>query len=137
MMKTKFRHPALRRGSDRTSLEQDTIAGVAQNKPETTRGENADAKPGESFSLFVTRILDQLSLSSWLPAITFICNLALILQLRSQHNFDVARAITSLTAKPLGTLIVLLFSIILASVVMQAFEFEGLNRPGFGGDSNL
>ncbi|MBV9161726.1 MAG: hypothetical protein JO281_09290 [Pseudonocardiales bacterium] len=97
---------------------------MAQNKPEPTREENADAKPGESFSLFVTRILDQLSLSSWLPSITLICNLALILQLRSQHNFDVGQAITSLTAKPLGTLIVLLLSIILASVVTQAFEWR-------------
>ena len=123
-MKTKFRHPALRRGSDCASLQRDTIADVAQNKPEPTREENADAKPGESFSLFVTRILDQLSLSSWLPSITLICNLALILQLRSQHNFDVGQAITSLTAKPLGTLIVLLLSIILASVVTQAFEWR-------------
>jgi hypothetical protein len=77
MMKTKFRNPALRRGSDCASLQRDTRADVAQTNPEPIRGENADAKPGESFSLFVTRILDQLSLSSWLPAITLICNLAL------------------------------------------------------------
>jgi hypothetical protein len=87
MIKTKLRHPELRRGSDFASLDRAIIADVAQNKPEPTRGKDADAKPGESFSLFVTRILDQLSLSSWLPAITLICNLALILQLRSQHNF--------------------------------------------------
>ena len=53
-----------------------------------------------------------------------VCNLALILQLRSQQNFDVGQAITSLTAKPLGILVVLFFSIIVASMVMQAFEFE-------------
>jgi hypothetical protein len=120
------------------SLERDIIADVAQNEPEPTRGENADTKPGDSFSLFVTRILDQLSLSSWLPAITLICNLALILQLRSQHNFDVGRAITSLTAKPLGTLIVLLLSIILASIVTQAFEFEVIRLlEGYWGSIRL
>lgn len=93
-------------------------------QPDPSRRENADARPGETFSLFVTRVLDQLSLSSWLPAIMVVCNLALILQLRSQHNFDLGQAITSLTAKPLGIIIVLLLSIIVASVVTQAFEFE-------------
>jgi hypothetical protein len=127
-----------RRGSDCQSLEQDIIADVAQNEPEPTRGENADAKQGESFSLFVTRILDQLSLTSWLPAITLICNLALILQLRSQHSYDIGRAITSLTAKPLGTLVVLLLSILLASIVTQAFEFESIRLlEGYWGSSRL
>jgi hypothetical protein len=128
----------LRRGSDFVSLKRDIIADVAQNEPEPTRGENVDTKTGESLSLFVTRILDQLSLSSWLPAITLICNLALILQLRSQRNFDVGRAIASLTAKPLGTLIVLLLSILLASIITQAFAFEGIRLlEGYWGSMRL
>jgi hypothetical protein len=80
----------------------------------------------QTFSFFLTRILDQLSISSWLPAITLVCNLALIFQLRSQHNFDFGQAITALAAKPLGILIVLLLSIVVASIVTQAFEFEAI-----------
>jgi hypothetical protein len=102
---------------------------VTENKPEQGKSEHGKqekpaTKPGESLSLFVTRILDQLSLSSWLPAIMLICNLALILQLHHQQDFDLSRAITSLTAKPLGILIVLTLAIIVASIVTQAFEFE-------------
>jgi hypothetical protein len=109
---------------------------VAQ--PDPGRRENADSRPGETFSLFVTRVLDQLSISSWLPAIMVVCNLAFIFQLRSQHNFDIGQAITSLTAKPLGILIVLLLSIIVTSVMTQAFEFEIIRLfEGYWGSPNL
>jgi hypothetical protein len=108
------------------SINQDIIAYVAQDGPESTNQGQDDAGPGESFSRFVTRILDQLSISSWLPAIMLICNLALILQLRSQHNFDLGDAIRVLTAKPLGILIVLILSIVVTSIVTQAFEFQAI-----------
>ncbi len=101
----------------------DIITGVVHNEPEQTKPARAT---GEGFSQFVTRILDQLSLSSWLPAIMLICNIALILQLRSQHNLDLGHAITALTAKPLGLLIILLLSIVVVSIVTQAFEFEAI-----------
>lgn len=79
---------------------------------------------GETLSRFITRILDQLSLSAWLPAIVLVCNLALIFQLHSQHDLDVGAATLDLTHKPVGILVVLILLIIVASIVTQAFEFE-------------
>jgi len=97
---------------------------VAQNYAESAASPQADTSAGESLSRFITRILDQLSLSSWLPAIMLVCNCALLLQLHAQHDLNLGAAIIALTRKPLGILIVLLLAIILVSVITQAFEFE-------------
>jgi hypothetical protein len=51
-------------------------------------------------------------------------NAAVLLQLHSNHNLNIANAVKELTSKPLGTLIVLLFSLLLATIITQAFEFE-------------
>ena len=51
-------------------------------------------------------------------------NVAVLLQLHSNHKFDIARALKDLAGKPLGTLIILAFSLLLATIITQAFEFE-------------
>jgi hypothetical protein len=94
-----------------------------------TASEQASADPNaaggsDGISGFLTRILDQLSLSSWLPAIMVICNLAVLLQLCSQKNLDISAAVLRLAGKPLGILVVLVLGIIVASIATQAFEFE-------------
>jgi hypothetical protein len=86
---------------------------------------NADGG-SDGISGFLTRILDQLSLSSWLPAIMVICNLAVLLQLGSQKNLDISAAVLRLAGKPLGILVVLVLGIIVASIATQAFEFESI-----------
>jgi hypothetical protein len=96
-----------------------------------TASEQASADPNadggaDGISGFLTRILDQLSLSSWLPAIMVICNLAVLLQLGSQKNLDISAAVLRLAGKPLGILVVLVLGIIVASIATQAFEFESI-----------
>jgi hypothetical protein len=96
-----------------------------------TTSEQASADPNadpgsDGISGFLTRILDQLSLSSWLPAIMVICNLAVLLQLCSQKNLDISAAVLRLAGKPLGILVVLVLGIIVASIATQAFEFESI-----------
>ena len=83
-------------------------------------------KSSESSGLsqLLSKVLEQLNISAWLPAAMLVGNLALLLQLHSNHKFDITRALKDLTEKPLGTLIVLVFSLLLATIVTQAFEFE-------------
>lgn len=89
----------------------------------TSAGQSSASGAG-GFSQFVSKVLDQLSVSAWLPAAMLVGGTALILQLHSNKNLDVARAVRDLAAKPLGILIILLFALVLATMVTQAFEFE-------------
>jgi hypothetical protein len=99
---------------------------VSQTAPELPSADPDDDSAVAGISSFLTRILDQLSLSSWLPAIMVICNLAVLMQLCSQKNLDVSAAVLRLTGKPLGILVVLVLGIIVASIATQAFEFESI-----------
>jgi len=88
-------------------------------------GSGQDGDSGSAgFSQFISNIFEQLSITSWLPAAMLIGNAAVLLQLRADHNYNVARAVRHLAGKPLGTLIILIFALILATIVTQAFEFE-------------
>jgi hypothetical protein len=69
-------------------------------------------------------VLQQLSVSAWVPAAMLVGNVALLLQLSADDNYNVAQAVKGLAGKPLGTVIILIFSLILATTVTQAFEFE-------------
>ncbi len=69
-------------------------------------------------------VLQQLSVSAWVPAAMLVGNVALLLQLSTEGSYNVAQAVKGLAGKPLGTVIILVFSLILATTVTQAFEFE-------------
>ena len=51
-------------------------------------------------------------------------NVAVLLQLLSDRSYNVASAVKELAGKPLGMVIILIFSLILATAITQAFEFE-------------
>lgn len=87
---------------------------------------SSSQKLGEGLSQFLGKVLDQLSLSAWMPATMLVGNIALLTQLHSQHNLDLGSALISLTERPLGIIIVLLFSVVLAAIVTQAFQFEAI-----------
>jgi hypothetical protein len=75
-------------------------------------------------SQILGKILQQLSVSAWVPAAMLVGNIAVLVQLRADKSYNIAFAVKYLAAKPLGILIILIFSLILATVVTQAFEFE-------------
>jgi hypothetical protein len=75
-------------------------------------------------SQVLAKILQQLSISAWVPAAMLVGNGAVLLQLHADANYDIAGAVKELAGKPLGTLIILAFALVLATVVTQAFEFE-------------
>jgi hypothetical protein len=100
---------------------------------------NADAKnPVEGLSQFLGKVLDQLSLTSWMPAGMLVGAEALLVKLHAQHNFDVAAAVSSLAKNALGASIVLVVAVILAAVVTQAFSFGTIRFfEGYWGSSRL
>lgn len=99
---------------------------VNNSDTEKTANEKDHEKESVSTSLsqILGRVLNQLSVSAWLPAAMLVGNAAVLLQLRGSHSFNIALASRQLAAKPLGTIIILIFSVILATMVTQAFEFE-------------
>jgi len=95
----------------------------AASTPADTRSVDNDAGP-LGFSQVLGKILQQLSISAWVPAAMLIANGAVLLQLHADANYNIAGAVKELAGKPLGTIIILAFALILATVVTQAFEFE-------------
>lgn len=88
--------------------------------------DGASPSPPEGLSQFVSRVLDQLSLSSWLPAALLVSAGAVLLELRSQTAIDVAQAVMDLTAKPLGILVVVIFAVLTSTMLLQAFELTAI-----------
>jgi hypothetical protein len=80
----------------------------------------------EGLSEFLTKILQQLSLSAWLPAALFVGVGAVLLEIHAQKKADLDEALKSLTAKPLGVIVVLVFALVLGTLVTQAFELAAI-----------
>ncbi len=80
-------------------------------------------------SQWLGKVLNQLSLTSWMPAGMLVGVGALIIALHIQiatdpaGGFDLGKAISALTDNVLGTALVLLVAVILAATVTQAFAF--------------
>ena len=80
----------------------------------------------ERFSEFVVRVLDQLSLSAWLPGALLVGSGAILLELHSRADLSVIDAIVKLTWSPLGVLVTVVFALVLATLITQAFEFTAI-----------
>lgn len=81
---------------------------------------------GDGISAFLGRVFDQLSITSWLPAVFFVGNAAVLLALQGSDRLVLTDAIQRLIELRWGALIVLLFAVIIVAMVIQAFEFENL-----------
>jgi len=93
------------------------------------RGEaerEAAASTAEGVSAFVARVLDQLSLSAWLPAALLTASVAVLLEFRSTRSVNLPSAISRLTADPVRVLVLIIPLLVLATVVTQAFSFEAI-----------
>jgi hypothetical protein len=119
---------------DREGLRQHQH--VAESRSDTAPQSASKTSPVTGISAFLGRVLNQLSLSAWLPAAMLVGSLSVLLQLHEQHNRDVARAVVNLVNRPLGLLVLLLFALVLATIVTQAFEFEVIRLlEGYWGNS--
>jgi hypothetical protein len=111
-------------------------------KPADSPAERAttrDARePSEGFSQFLCKVLDQLSLSSWLPATMFVGCGTLLLQLAEQRNMNIPAAVRTLIDKPLGILIIVIFALVLTAIIIQAFSFDAIRfLEGYWGATRL
>jgi hypothetical protein len=107
---------------DPLSVSSGTADSNAAPTADASGSDRDSGSPG--LSQVLGKVLQQLSVSAWVPAAMLVGNAAVLLQLHSDNDYNIARAARELTGKPLGTLIILAFSLILVTVVTQAFEFE-------------
>jgi hypothetical protein len=89
------------------------------------------------FGAFASRVLEQLGVTSWLPAAMLIGVGALLVELHHLKTFDISGAVGELAnPKSWGIVIVLVFALILTTMITQAFSF-GIIRTleGYWGPS--
>ncbi|BBE21880.1 hypothetical protein MN0502_07630 [Arthrobacter sp. MN05-02] len=87
----------------------------------------------DNLSAVVARILDQLSVTSWLPAAFMVAGASILLQFHEQRNSDIPRAIDSLTKEPFQVLVIIVPLLVLATMITQAFSFQAIRiLEGYG-----
>lgn len=85
------------------------------------------APPGQqTLSQLLARILDQLSVSAWLPAGVLVFLMLVTWNIRIAPNGDVSMALEHITEMNLASFALLFGAVILTTVVIQAFEFEAI-----------
>src|SRR4051812_18768506 len=77
-------------GGDATNL------AVPRQEADPIKPSSAAAPSKQGFSQFVSRVLDQLSLSAWLPAAMLVGSLVVLLQLHSQSDRNLVSAVRNL-----------------------------------------
>ena len=101
---------------------------------------NEEKKKPDGLSSFVAKVLDQLAITAWLPAALLIGVMALFVEL-SRHpsdGLDIADAVQSLATLPWGTIIILIFGLVLTTMVTQAFAFGAIRTlEGYWGSSKF
>lgn len=100
-----------------------TIDTSSQNQPDAPSLPSASA---DGVSAFTARVLDQLSLTAWLPAALLTAALAVIFQFQGDGKLDLPLAVTKLAADPLRLLVLIGPLLIIATMVTQAFSFSAI-----------
>ncbi len=110
-----MRHPYRVSGDPTATVASQADPPTGEVKPSTAQG----------LSQFLAKVLSQVSLTSWLPALTLVVVGTVSIQLAIQFGGpDLAAAFSTLAESALGVLVFLLFAVIVATVALQAFEFE-------------
>jgi hypothetical protein len=100
----------------------------------------------ESLSQFLARVLDQLSLSAWLPAGALVLLLAFVIQLGTALDqpaiatapAPVVRALQSIAGISLGGALLLIAAVVVLTMVTQALSFEAIRvLEGYWGINGL
>ena len=114
----------LRRGEDSEPSAYEILAPMGS--PSTTSESDAAATSPDGVSAFIARVLDQLTLTAWLPAAFLTASVAILLQFRADNSANVLEAIRALTADPVRVLVLMIPLLVIATVVTQAFSFEAI-----------
>lgn len=79
----------------------------------------------ETLSQFLAKILDQLSVSAWLPAAFLVFGVLLLGHIRNEDG-NVTQALTNIANIGWPAIVLLLGAVILATTIAQAFQFEAI-----------
>lgn len=102
--------------------------------------------PPDGLSPFSARVLDQLSLTAWLPAALVVANIYLVvgMYLAREGNGggptieNLQDAVAALNEKPIGVILAVLFGVVLVTLVTQSLEFAAIRLlEGYWGGSIL
>lgn len=97
------------------------------SSPGATPSEESGSAASGGLAGLLGRVLEQLAVSAWLPAVMLIGVAALLAQLRVRGDLNLAGAVAQLAQPPSwGILIVLGFGLVLATMVTQAFSFGAI-----------
>jgi hypothetical protein len=111
---------------------------ASETTPESIATAQLTAPPGrQTLSQLIAKILDQLSVSAWLPAGVLIFLVLLIGNARASEG-DVGRAVGALGHLSAPSLLLLFVGVILATVLTQAFQFEAIQMlEGYWGTGRV
>jgi hypothetical protein len=116
----------LRRAECSVHKPYDILSPMASADPGSEVKAGATTASTDGISAFVARVLDQLTLSAWLPAALFTAGLALLLQFRSAESANLISAVKALTKDPVRVLVLTIPVLVIATIVTQAFSFEAI-----------
>ena len=116
----------LRRGEDSWSEECEILVPMDSLVTQSEAKDDAAPASSDGLSAFIARVLDQLTLSAWLPAALFTAAAAVVLQFRRQRSTKLLHAVGVLASNPLRVLVLIIPVLVLATVVTQAFSFEAI-----------
>jgi len=114
----------LRRGEGTQPTPYEILGPM--ESPSPASGSDAAAASSSGISAFIARVLDQLTLSAWLPAALLTASVAILLQFRSDRSANILTAVRALTADPVRVLVLMIPLLVIATVVTQAFSFEAI-----------
>lgn len=112
------------KGSQPILYEVATIAGPSS--PGSSKESAVAEVSPDGVSALLARVLNQLTLSAWLPAGLFAASVAVLLQFRSARSVDILGAVQALTANPIRVFVLMIPLFVITMVLTQAFSFESI-----------
>jgi hypothetical protein len=89
------------------------------------RSDPATLSP-DGVSALANRVLNLITLNTWLPATLFTLSAAVLLQFRSAGSANLPAAVRPLITDPIRAMVLIIPPLVFAAVVMQAFSFEAI-----------
>lgn len=80
--------------------------------------------PPRNLTELLSKVLDQLSLSSWLPSLTFVGGVTFTAELAQLRRPSPLDALAAIGAYPLGGFVLLAVAVVLTALLTQAFAFQ-------------
>jgi hypothetical protein len=102
------------------------VVGGERPADGSAKTSSEDASAAKGISTFVAGVFEQLSVTSWLPAVCLVGGTAVLLTLHGQEELRLSMAIKDLLALGWGALVLILFGLTISAIFIQGFEFEAL-----------